>query len=168
MKKGLTAVTVGLAAVTTLISFGGCAQNLQNTGNKIVSNARSYFESEINYDGDLSKLRNNAVSYFNEELGLNNSANKAFEGTWKSEQGVNDWRWTFDGSNRCLLASKSENSESEGTYSVDEAKKTVDICMNSWQNTITFTYTLRQTLSDQYLELESDSQGYKLIREKTE
>ncbi len=168
MKKGLTAVAVGLAAVTSLITLGGCAQNLQDTGNKIVSNAKSYFESEINYSGDLSKLKNDAVSYFNEELGLNNNANKSLEGTWKSEQGVNDWRWTFDGSNKCLLASKSENNSSEGTYSVDEAKKTVDICLNSWQSTLTFSYKLRQTLSDQYLELESDSQSYRLIREKTD
>lgn len=168
MKKGLTAVACGLAAVTALISLGGCAQNFQNTGNKIVSNAKSYFVSEFNYDGDISRLKDNAASYFNEELGLNNSANKAFEGTWKSEQGVDDWRWTFDGDNHCLLASKSENSSSEGTYSVDEAKKTVDICLNSWERAITFTYTLRQTLSDRYLELDSDTQGYKLMREKTD
>ena len=168
MKKGLFAVAACLAAVTSLITLGGCAQNLQDTGNKIVSNAKSYFESEINYSGDLSKLKDGAVSYFNEELGLNNNANSSIEGTWKSVQGANDWRWTFDGKNKCLLASKSENSSSEGTYSMDEAKKTVDICLNSWQSTITFSYKLRQTLSDQYLELDSDSQGYSLIREKTE
>ena len=75
MKKGLFAVAACLAAVTSLITLGGCAQNLQDTGNKIVSNAKSYLESEFNYDGDLSKLKDGAVSYFNEELGLNNNAN---------------------------------------------------------------------------------------------
>ncbi len=166
MKKIATAVTVIIAAVTTLTIFSACAEKVKDTGNKIVSSARSYADSEIGFDGDLSKLSDKAISYVQGELGLNNSANQILEGTWLNEDDAADWRWTFDGSNKCILASKRDESRSEGTYSVNESEGTVDISLNSWDATITFSYKLRSTLSDEYLTLTSETQGYSLKKHK--
>ena len=88
MKKIATAVTVIIAAVTTLTIFSACAEKVKDTGNKIVSSARSYADSEIGFDGDLSKLSDKAISYVQGELGLNNSANQILEGTWLNEDGI--------------------------------------------------------------------------------
>ena len=167
MKKGLTAVACGLAAVTALISLGGCAQNFQNTGNKIVSNAKSYFVSEFNYDGDISRLKDNAASYFNEELGLNNSANKVIEGIWTQKDETNgDWEWTFDGTNKCVLKGLTTGFEGNGTYSVNEDERTVTVCMNEWDKEKVYTYKLTQTLSDTMLELTEGYSSYNLVKNK--
>ncbi len=166
MKRTLFAVVAILAAVTSMTLLCACSENLQDTGNKIVSNAKDYLQSEAGFDGNVSKLKNDAVSYLNEELGLNNNDNQLLQGTWNTDKGEGDWQWTFDGTNKCLLHSKKEKSDAEGTYSVDKAKKTVDIAINSWGETVTFTYNLRKTLSDEYLELKSDAQTYSLIKQK--
>lgn len=169
MKKVIIAVTVAALAVTTLTTLSGCNEKIQDTGNKIVSSAKDYVTSEAGVDPDIGKIGDNAVSYLNEELGLNNSANKLLEGTWLSEKkATDDWQWAFDGVNKCKLASVQYNSASDGTYSVNESKGTVDICLNSWDKTITFTYKLSKTLSDEYLKLSSDTQGYSLIKQKAE
>lgn len=166
MKRLCSAAIAVLAAVTSMTFLCACSENIQNTGNKIVSNAKDYLQSEAGFDGNVSKLQNDAVSYLHEELGLNNNANQAVQGTWKSDKSEFDWVWTFDGSNKCLLRSQKEQFEGEGTYSVDEAKKTVDIAMNQWGETLTFTYKLRKTLSDEYLDLTGESQSYNLIKQK--
>lgn len=166
MKRICSAAVAVLAAVTSMTFLCACSENLQTTGNKIVSNAKDYLQSEVGFDGNVSKLQNDAVSYLNEELGLNNSANQALRGTWNTDKGEGDWQWTFDGTNKCLLSSKQNKSDAEGTYSVDDTKKTVDIALNTWGETVTFTYKLRQTLSDTYLELTGDAQSYSLILQK--
>lgn len=165
MKKILSVAAAVFAAVTSVAVLCSCAE-VQNAGNQIVSNAKDYLKSEAGVSGDVSSIRDNAVSYISEELGLNNNANKNLEGTWKTDKGEGDWQWTFDGINKCTLSSKQEDSASEGTYSVNDDGKTVDIALNSWGETITFTYKLRQTLSDQYLDLSSDTQAFNLIKKK--
>ena len=170
MKKVLTAVTIMALAVTSLTTLGGCAENLTETGNNIVSSAKDYAKSEIGVDSDISSISQvggKAVSYLNEELGLNNASNKVLEGTWNTKKGESgDWQWTFDGKQSCKLKSKENKSTSEGTYSVDENAKTVEICLYEWDETIPFTYRLQQTLSDEYLTLTSESETYSLVKAK--
>lgn len=167
MNKRLSAAAVVLAAVTAVSVLGGCAEIARDTGNKAADKAKSYLQSEIGVSGDLSTLRDNAVSYLHDELGLNNNSNKLIEGTWKpSGNNGDDRTWTFSGSNTCTLKSKQNNTTDEGTYSVNEAEKSVEIALNTWQEPVTFTFKLRQTLSDEYLDLTSEDDEYHLIKKK--
>ena len=49
---------------------------------------------------------------------------------------------------------------------MNDSEGTVDISLNSWDATITFSYKLRSTLSDEYLTLTSETQGYSLKKHK--
>ena len=164
-------IIAGLAAASVALSFaavlGGCTENVQETGNKIVSGAKDYLQSEAGINGDVNSLKDNAVSYLNEELGLNNSANKVIEGIWTQKDETNgDWEWTFDGTNKCVLKGLTTGFEGNGTYSVNEDERTVTVCMNEWDKEKVYTYKLTQTLSDTMLELTEGYSGYNLVKNK--
>lgn len=167
MKKRLYAAGVLLAAVTAVSALGGCAEIAKDTGNKAAEKAKSYLQSEVGVSGDLSTLRDSAVSYLHEELGLNNNANRLIQGTWTpADKNAGDGTWSFSGSNTCTLKNKQNNTADEGTYSVNETEKTVEIALNSWKDPVTFTFKLRQTLSDEYLDLTAEDDEYHLIKKK--
>lgn len=167
MKKIFVIISAAAAAVLSLSVLSGCNQELQQTGNKIVSDAKDYLKSEAGFDGDVSKLGNDAVSYLKDELGLNNSSNKVIEGVWLQEDETNgDWQWSFDGGNKCTLKGITTGFSGNGTYSVDETAKTVTVCMNEWDSEKVYTYTLTSTLSDTMLDLEEKYSSYKLVKQK--
>lgn len=158
---------IAAAAAACVIAFGGCAKQTVKVGNKVVSNAQSYLQSEAGFDGDVSKALSKVDSYLQQEIGLNNSSNQVLEGTWEEPKDyIDDWTWTFDGKNGCTLSSVQYNSSTDGTYSVNESEGTVDILLNTWDQPQKFTYKLRQTLSDTMLTLSADDQGYSLTKKK--
>ena len=170
MKKVLSAVTFVVAAVTSLTILGGCSENLKETGNSIVSSAKDYRKSEVGVESDVSSLSQvggKAVDYLKDEIGLNNTSNKVIEGTWNTKNSEDgDWVWTFDGKNLCKLTSKQNSYRADGSYSVNESENTVDICLDTEDEVVTYTYQLSQTLSDTYLKLQSDENTYQLILKK--
>ena len=158
---------IAAALLICAASTVGCAKKTVVTGNKIVSNAQSYLQSEAGFDGDVSKAADKAVSYIQEELGLNNSSNKVLEGIWEEPKDyIDDWTWTFDGGNGCTLSSVQYKTTANGTYSVNEQESTVEVMLDGWEQPVTFTYKLRQTLSDTMLNLSSDDQAYSLVKKK--
>lgn len=167
MKKFLTILAAALSAAAFMTVLSACNDVAKDTGNKIVSNAESYLQSEVGFDGDVSKLASDAGSYVQNELGLNNASNQVLEGTWKQDKDyIDDWQWTFDGKGNCTLKSEQYNSSASGTYQVNESEKTVSIHLDTWEEAIPFTYQLRKTLSDETLKLSSETQGYSLTKQK--
>lgn len=167
MKKIITVVAVAAAAVTSMTVLGACSEAVSDTGNKLVSSAKSYLQSEAGFDGDLSKLGSDAKSYLEGELGLNNASAKLIEGTWTQKDETNGyWEWTFDGNGKCSLKGRTTGFSGSGVYSVDETAKTVKVSLDSWDSEKVYTYKIRQTLSDTMMDLEASDSSYHLKKNK--
>ena len=149
------------AAAAMMFSLCACSERLQETGNKIVNNAQSYAKDELGVSGDLnaSTALDGAQSYIEGELGLNGSEG-VLSGTYTSAEEGKDWVWTFDGKKTCHL--KDASTDSDGTYKVDVNEATVTVEMDG---TTVYSYKLRKTLSNETLELTSDSASYKLKKQ---
>ncbi len=161
-----SAVVCAAAMMTVLSACGGAQDAAKETGNKIVSEAQSYLQSELGVDGDVSKLASSAGEYLQNELGLNNADNQVLEGTWvPSHKTTSDWQWTFDGKNGCTLSSKLEQASANGTYDINVSEGNVRILLETWDEPITFTYKLQKTLSAETLILSSETQGYSLTKQ---
>ncbi len=156
MKK-IFAIAASLIMVAASVTvFTGC-DIAKETGNKAVSEGKEYLKSELGVDGDASTLKSKAGSYLQNELGLNGD-NDVIAGTWK--QSDNSAVWTFDGKKTCHL--KDASTDSDGTYKVDVNEATVTVEMDG---TTVYSYKLRKTLSNETLELTSDSASYKLKKQ---
>ena len=164
MKKIIAAFAAILMALTAAAMMGGC-DIAKDTGNKIVSNAKGYLESEIGFDGNTSDLKSKAGSYLQNELGLNGD-NDVIAGTWKQTDATNgDWVWTFDGKGKCTLQGITTGFSGEGTYSVDAYAGTVKVKIDAWDNEKLYKYTLRKTLSDETLDLNETYSSYHLVKQ---
>ena len=167
MKKILLIAVSAAVALSSLFIFSACSEKVSEEGNKIVSNAESYLKSEAGIDGNVSDLKSSVKKNIRDELGINNTSNQVLEGSWKpAVKTIDEWCWTFDGNNKCTLKSEPTASYAEGTYSVNEDDGTVEILLDTWNQSVTFTYTLKSTLSDTTLKLSSETQGYNLKKEK--
>lgn len=167
MKKIISIATAAAIALSCLFVFSACSEKAKEEGNKIVSNAESYLKSEAGVDGDVSSLKSSAEKAIRDELGLNNTSNQILEGNWQPvKETIDNWCWIFDGVNKCTLKSEPSASSASGTYSVNEDNGTVDILLDTWNEPVTFTYKLETTLSDSFLKLSSETQGYNLKKGK--
>lgn len=89
------------------------------------------------------------------------AAPDALSGTWKQTDEVNgDWTWTFDGG-KCKLVGDTTGFESEGTYVLDESKKTVTVNLEGWDAEKVYNYTL----SGDKLDLEETYSSYHLVKQ---
>ena len=160
MKQIFSAIFAAVLTLATTAVLGGCSETVNDTGNKIVNNVKSYVQSEAGVNGDV---KSQAKEYAKTELGLNGN-NDVIKGTWKQEDETNgDWVWTFDGSKTCHLQGITTGFESDGTYAVDINAKTVTVNMDGWDKQKVYTYKLRQTTSDSYLDLTESLSSYHLI-----
>lgn len=169
MKKIISIAAAAAVALSCLFVFGACsAEEAKKEGNNVVSNLKSYVESEAGIDGNNTEsLKSSVKEAIRDELGINNTSNQVLEGTWiPVADTIDDWCWTFDGDNKCTLKSEPNATSSSGTYSVNEDEGKVDIQLETWNEPVTFTYTLKSTLSDSFLKLSSETQGYNLKKEK--
>lgn len=168
MKKILSIAAAAAVAFSCIFVLGACSkEEAKKEGNKIVSDAKSYLQSELGIDGDVSDLKSSVKEAVRDELGLNNTSNQVLEGNWiPVTDTIDDWCWTFDGKNKCTLKSEPNASSAGGTYSVNEDDGTVVIQLDTWNEPVTFTYALKTTLSDNFLKLSSETQGYNLKKEK--
>lgn len=86
----------------------------------------------------------------------------AVAGTWKQTDEVNgNWTWTFDGSGKCSLDGETTGFKSDGTYTIDESKKTLTVNLEGWDDEKVYTYKL----SDKTLDLESTYSNYHLEKQ---
>ena len=164
MKKLFCAFAAAAAAAVCIFSMSACSSE---EGNKVVSDAKDYLQSEIGFNGNVSDAASSAKDYLKDELGLNNTSNTIIEGTWTQEDETNgDWEWTFDGTNKCSLKGITTGFEGSGTYSVDETAKTVTVNISGWEKEKVYTYKLSQTLSDTKLDLTEKYSSYHLKKNK--
>ena len=160
MKKIFGAFAAVITAAICITSMSACSSE---EGNKVVSDAKDYLQSEIGFNGNVSDAASSAKEYIKDEIGLNNTSNKVIEGTWTQEDKTNgDWEWTFDGTNKCTLKGINTGFEGSGTYSVDEDAKTVTVNISGWEKEKVYTYKLSQTLSDTKLDLTEKYSHYHL------
>lgn len=90
------------------------------------------------------------------------SAPDAISGTWKQTDKVNgNWTWTFDGG-KCKLTGETTGFESDGTYVLDESKKTVKVTLEGWESEKVYNYTL----SGDNLDLKETYSSYHLVKQK--